>query len=110
MNFAITSLAAFAITYLIVYFDGPFDVLWRFRKLCGVHRTPVLGTDGQRVGIIEEATDKLSKMILCHWCVTTWVSLVVTTISIGRFDVLWWFASLAVSGLLHDFNGGLRNR
>lgn len=110
MNFAITSLAAFAITYLMVYFNGPFDVLWRFRKLCGVRRIPILGTDGKPVGIIEEATGKLSELVLCHWCMTTWVSLIVTTISIRGFDVLWWFACLAVSGLLHDFNGRLKNR
>lgn len=103
MKFAITSLAVFAITYLMVYFDGPLDMLWQFRKLCGVRRIPILGIDGQRVGIVEDAPGKLAKLASCHWCLTTWVSLAITTISIRRFDILWWFACVAVSGLLHDF-------
>jgi len=109
-DFVVVSLAVFSITYLAVYFDGPFGVLWKIRRLCGVKRVPILNTIGQEVDIVEEARSGLAKFVKCHWCFTTWISLVVfsTYIILAGVDVVWfpflWMAGVAISGLLHDYS------
>jgi len=107
-DFILVSLAVFGITYLVVYFDGPFEILWKIRRVCGVKRVPVLDSVGQQVDIIEEPTSELAKLIKCHWCLTVWVSFVVSLAyvllfgaALVRFPFLW-LASVSVSGLLHD--------
>jgi len=107
-DFMIVSLAVFSITYLVVYFDGPFEILWKIRHMCGVERVPVLDSVGQQVDIIEEPVSELAKFIKCHWCLTTWVSFVVSLAYVLLFGVelvlfpFLWLASISVSGLLHD--------
>ena len=108
--FVVFSLATFAITYLIRYFDGPFDMLVRFRDACGIVRVPVLDTDGCPVDIVEEFPTKLAEFVGCHWCITTWISLVTSITFVMYRDyqlallVPFWFAFIAVSGLIHDWN------
>ena len=106
-RFVILSLAIFAVTYLIRYFEGPFGILLKLRKLCGLEYAPVLGSDGEQVSIIEEPidyTNSLARFMGCHWCITTWVALVIMLLNVGFVPDLmyYWLASVAVSGVLHN--------
>lgn len=107
-DFVIVSLAIFGFTYLLRYFNGPFDALLKIRTLCGIAQVPILNTVGQQIGDAEDMPTKLAEFVGCYWCLTTWVSFVMFLVYVLVFgvDVVWlpflWLAGVAVSGLLHD--------
>jgi len=106
-RFILLSLAIFAITHLIRHFEGPFGILLKFREMCGLEYTPVLGIDNKQVGIVEEPIDynnKLACFVGCHWCITTWVALAVMLLNVGLVPdlIYYWFAATAISGMLYN--------
>lgn len=107
-DFVIVSLAVFGFTYLVRYFDGPFDVLLKVRELCGIVWVPMLNTNGRQINEVEEMPTKLAKFVGCYWCLTTWVSLVAFLVYVLVFgmSIAWlpflWMAGVTVSGLIHD--------
>ena len=64
----VVGLATFAITFILVNVDGPFDIFLRFRKLFGVKYIPVLDDNGNVVEYIEETDSFLAKLVTCFWC------------------------------------------
>lgn len=111
-EFLVVSLAVFSITYLLRYFDGPFALLRRFREFVGIKYVPELDSDGNTVDTVEEILQErpIARLVGCHWCMTTWVALImfVSYIVVRGVSILWlpvlWFGGVAVSGLLHDYN------
>ena len=114
MMLIVLHLSVFGLTYLLRYFEGPFDVLLHFRKACGIQYLPVLDEDGNLVNIIEEPITRqhgwLARLVGCHWCLTTWVSIVAVVLYVwaAATDIMFVpfliFSCTAVSGLLHDWN------
>lgn len=104
-QFTIASLAVFAIVRLIRYTDGPFDVFLHWRKLMGIQYTEVYEGDGLLVDIVEELPEGFTaKLASCHWCLSTWISLVVTLI-LG-FSWLQWFAMIGLAGFMFEVLDG----
>lgn len=66
--FFLLSLAVWRVSSLFAREDGPFDIFIRFRGLVGVQN---LGTDH------ESGTNWFNKGLICPWCSSVWISLVV---------------------------------
>jgi len=112
LDVLVLSLAVFAITYLLRYMEGPFDVFLRFRMACGIVYKPILDNDGLEVDIIEEVVTRqfpmIARLVYCYWCLTTWVSFIVFLVYTATSGVIMWFpvlwlAGIAISGLLHKY-------
>lgn len=104
----VCGLASFAVTYMIKYTDGPFNIFQKFRFWIGLDIPVVLIHDEI---VYEEDRDSnrlFAKVVKCFWCFTTWISaaFVIGYIFIG-YNVLQsfpflWFASIAVSGVIYE--------
>jgi hypothetical protein len=77
----------------------------------GVERLPMYDNDGDLIEEIERATTPnrfITKLVLCFWCFTTWISLAITIVygllmdmNIGQL-LLVWLASAGLSGWLFE--------
>lgn len=63
-NFLIYVLAVFRLTRLLVYEDGPFDVLPRYRAFLAKHSTKNV------------LADMLLKLFSCKYCLGVWVAII----------------------------------
>lgn len=102
----VVGVCVFAIAYLIRYTDGPFDIFYRFRKRIGVYLEEWDG-DVYSGEVEDPDPDKfLAKLVSCFWCLSTWVSLGVTSLYVilygdsHIFPFMWLFA-IGLSGVLH---------
>ena len=105
------ALATFAVTYLIRYTDGPFDIFWKLRRLVGIEWDYKSGTDE-----IEEwagdDTGFFGSLIVCWWCLSTWVSAFWTILAVLLLGLslaeapFFWFGAVALAGLLKRYLNG----
>jgi hypothetical protein len=106
-------LSSFAITYILKYTRGPFEIFERFRIFIGLE-IPVISYDV--VGKVnfedlkeDDNPDKFfAKLFGCHWCLTTWVSLFLSVLyylvlgnDVATFLFVW-FASIGISGIIFE--------
>lgn len=104
--------AVFGTTFLLHYTDGPFDIFFRFRAL-------LIGLDGDREVTEDDDGNEVyigegffTKMLMCFWCSSVWISLVV----VGSYYLIQGYsvktlpfvllASVGVSGFLHESVAG----
>ena len=86
LEFILLSLAAWRITALFVYDDGPWGIFVRLR-------------------------DAIGGPLTCFWCTSVWVSLVVSlffpaiTLSWREWFIGWW-AIAGLTVLIDEFRGG----
>ena len=107
----IIGLATFAITYVLRYTSGPFDVFERLREWAGITSVPVYNEGMEVVYIVEEIGDTyISKLYSCVWCTGTWVALALTLHYMPDEWFLTWFAALGVAGILHEIINGKNNQ
>jgi len=92
-------LATFAITYLVQCTDGPFNIFNKFRLIAGIRtETYNKGTPGEYA--IEVVDDKFfAKLVSCWWCMSTWVALVLTLVTLSH--PVAWPAAIGLAGLMH---------
>lgn len=98
------ALATFAVAYLIRYTDGPFDVLWEFRRKIGME----WGYD-EKQEIVEYAEDGagfLASLVSCWWCLSTWISAFWTALAVLLLGLslteapFFWFGAITLSGII----------
>lgn len=77
-------LATFAVTFLLKYIDGPFDVFAKLRQLLG----PNLGFFG--------------KLFDCFWCLGFWIGIVMLLLYISIPWVVYAFCVLGIIGYMHE--------
>lgn len=102
-NVLVVGLASFAISYILRYTDGPWEVFYRMRSRIGVVYDPMLQMDVVEVEWVG------AYMVACFWCFTTWVSLFVAilyALAVQRMEmvetIFLWLATVGVSGFLKD--------
>ena len=95
--FVLLTLAVYRVTQLLVYDDGPFDLIFKIRGKMGVYD---LSQNG-------EPETSLGKLFACPYCVGFWLSILAALSisgSIKSFIILW----LAIAGaqtFLEALNG-----
>lgn len=82
--FVLLTLASYRITQLLVYDDGPFDLIFKFRDWIGVYE---LNQAGERQSF-------LGKLFSCPYCLGLWVSLFAALVGTlyGHNLFIWWLA------------------
>lgn len=75
-SLVITGLATFGITYLLVYTDGPKDIIKSLRVLAGIKY--IYLESGEEV--YEPPTKFFGKLLICHWCTGTWIAIFMSVI------------------------------
>jgi hypothetical protein len=106
---AVVGLSTFGLAYILRYTDGPFNLFVKFRGALGLRRVSVYDENGDIVDYVEESDDRFfAKLIGCFWCLSTWISLVLSLlIMIPLLQLpLVWFGALGISGTLHKFVEG----
>lgn len=96
--FILLTLAVYRVSQLLVYDDGPFDLVFKFRDWAGVY-------DRNETG---EAQSHFGKFFSCIYCVGFWLAFFATfviSVSTSSF-VLWW---LAIAGGQAFLEGRARN-
>ena len=90
--------ATFAVTYLLRYTTGPFDIFSKFRNAVGIHTVVhEKGTPGAYE--VEEVADKFfAKLVSCWWCLSTWVALLLVIVC--RAPIIVWPAAIGVAAVL----------
>jgi hypothetical protein len=78
----ITGLATFGMTYLICFTDGPFNIFKRLRMLAGVEYFMMQGEEVWR-----PPTKFFAKLLVCHWCTGTWVSIIMSIAYVVIFKI-----------------------
>lgn len=112
MSVILVGLASFGLTYMVRYSSGPFNIFYWILSLAGIARYPVLDGDGNIVNYIEEIETPnrfITKLVSCFWCLTTWISGLLTILYIFAYPntywSLWlliWFGSIGLSGWLYE--------
>jgi len=105
----VVGLTSFTLTFFLRYMNGPWDIFEHIRRWIKLS-VPVISASGQIVTWKEddEPDTLLPKIFVCFWCLTTWVTLIVTAvyIIIGYSSMMGlpfiWLASTGLSGFLHD--------
>lgn len=78
----VTGLATFGLTYLLCYTDGPKDIFKSIRKLAGIEYFLI---DGEEV--YKPPTKFFAKLFACHWCLGTWVSIIMSIAYVIIFKI-----------------------
>jgi hypothetical protein len=97
----VVGLATFGLTYLLCYTDGPKDIFKSIRKLAGIEYFMIEDEE-----VYKPPTKFFAKLLACHWCTGTWISIVVSILYVylvsDNFVSLIWLipGSLGVSGIL----------
>ena len=85
----VIALALYALSYLLVYEDGPYAILLRFRRWVGVEYTE----DGTRYG-----KTQVGDMFNCPVCLSIWLS--VPIVLIGLVDTRLLYPLSAVGAVI----------
>ena len=89
MNYLILALATWRISSLLANEDGPYNIFERLRNCVGVYYDDYSNAQGK---------NELAKMLICGWCSSVWIGLVLT---IGYWllgdVVVWLVLPLALS-------------
>ena len=110
-NWLSLALAAFGVSYIVRYTDGPYEIFRSLRKSVGIIYVPVYDAYLEAEGEVEEVDEssQLAKVVDCFWCLTTWVSLALTLLlnqdrkmTLAEF-VVCWLSATGFSGMLHKF-------
>lgn len=89
MSFVILSLATYRFASLLARENGPFDVFVKLRYILGARYDEHSNLIG---------TTMLSRLILCVWCSSVWIALVLTVIyAIAPIVAVWLCAPFAIS-------------
>lgn len=85
--FALLTLATYRVTQLLVYDDGPFGLIFKFRAAIGVYDLDQAG----------ESKSNLGKLFACPYCLGFWLAIPGALVAAGAIDsfiILW----LAIAG------------
>ena len=91
------ALALYAISYMLVFEDGPYAVLLRFRRWVGVDYTE----EGDRYG-----KTQVGDILNCPVCLSVWLSIPVVLIGLVDIRLLYPLAAVGVVIVLSSFIGG----
>jgi len=69
----ILAIATWRLSHLLVSEDGPFDILFRFRKLIGFQVSPSYPLDETDFEWLPQ--NKLAELFACVWCISIWIGL-----------------------------------
>lgn len=86
MSYLINALAVFRLTWFLMYDDAPGEIMAKIRDAVGVKQNMKGGN---------YATNELSKVFLCEWCMSLWIGLL-----FARGNVKEALAYSGVTGLL----------
>lgn len=98
--FLLLIFATYRVTQLLVYDDGPFDLIFKLRTKIGVYNLDQNG----------ESKSNLGKLFACPYCLGFWLAILAALAasrSIDSFIILW----LAIAGgqaFLESANNGTR--
>lgn len=117
--------ASYGLTMMVRYTDGPLDIFFKFRVFAGLKYMPIYDEDDGIVDIVEEIpkpelrideedgsvigtinSDVLASLVSCYWCLTTWISLIISLLVCVLFNIplfmpIIWLAAIGVSGALY---------
>lgn len=82
--FVLLTFASYRVTQLLVYDDGPFDLILKFRVAVGVY-------DRNEAG---ETQNPVAKLFSCPYCMGLWISFFAALVSYlyGHNLFIWWIA------------------
>lgn len=88
-----------AVTYIIRYTDGPFDIFLKFRSYIGIN---TIEENGEYIEEVSGST--LAKLVECPWCLATWIAFVFALLYCNMFGydyfVFAWLYPIGFSGLI----------
>lgn len=93
--FVLLTLAVYRLAQLLVYDDGPFDLIFKFRDWIGAY-------DRNEAG---EAQSHFGKFFSCVYCVGFWLALPAAfVISVSTSSLIWWLAIAGGQAFLEGRN------
>jgi hypothetical protein len=104
------SLATFAVTYELRYTDGPFDAFWNLRRAFGIQVQ--LDDKQESEEYADSGTGFFGSLMVCWWCLSTWVSAFWTGIAVVLLglSILYapfvWFGAVTISGMIKRYIDG----
>lgn len=93
----VVALALYALSYLLVFEDGPYAILLRFRRWVGVDYTD----DGDRYG-----KTQVGEVFNCPVCLSVWLSVPVVLVGLIDVRLLYPLAAVGVVVVFSSFIGG----
>jgi len=95
--FALLTLVVYRASQLLVYDDGPFDLIFRFRARVGVY---TLDQNG-------EPTSAVGKLFACPYCVGFWLAALaaLTVAGSGKSFIILWLAIAGGQTFLEAYHG-----
>lgn len=106
----LNALAVFTITFFLKDMDGPFDIFLMIR----VWLKAVNKYDFEDGHILYQWSDDgfFGGLFSCHWCLSTWISLLVTLVTCIAFGLAWYqyfyfvVDSIAIAGIVYKYTQG----
>lgn len=90
-------LATYGLSTLLVYEDGPKEILKRLRTWVGVLHYE----DGSQAGLTE-----IGKVFCCRVCMSFWAGILVTAISLVCLEILLPFAAVGFVVMIMEVSNG----
>jgi hypothetical protein len=84
IEFIILALAVWRLSSLLVHEEGPFDIFLSLRHRAGVAYTEY----SNRIG-----KNEIARALVCLWCTSVWVGIVVVLLYVILGDLVVWLAS-----------------
>ena len=103
MVYLTLGLCVYAITNIVRWTNGPFNIFVKFREFIGIK---VIDVNGEKQEAVKDAF--FAKLVDCSWCLSFWVAAIITGVFVLLMDTGWgpfpfgWLSATAVSGILHD--------
>lgn len=79
----IIGLSTFGLTYLLVFTDGPKDIIKNFRRFTGIHYYEL--PTGEEV--YDPPTKFFGKLLVCHWCTGTWTAVILSVLFVLLYGI-----------------------
>lgn len=90
------SLTVAGLIFIVRYTDGPWDMFYNLRIKIGVYS--IIDEQGNDKDFVDDTF--LAKLVACHWCLATWVTLFGCIAAYREYFILYWFALVFMVGLL----------
>lgn len=110
IDIIILGLATWRFASLLANEDGPFEILAKFRRFVGVRSMTGFDVNNKPALPTVFGTNELAKMVLCVWCNSVWIGLVIT-LFYALFPVTAWLClPFALSALAIIIDTALQAR
>lgn len=95
------ALATFALTYMLRNLDGPWSIFLRLKYALG-YEFEMVHINNDEV-MIEHVPDRfIPQLFSCHWCLGTWIALMMLICNVYIPVIVAWFAIVGIVGVLYE--------